>query len=383
LRIPKEFPRPAIQSRDRILWQNRSDSARLPGGDTTVIREMVTSLQALGSKVDFSIEDSPNLSNYRLVHLNNISRTRDTLAHVKNAKLQNRPTVLTSLYEDMDRYLVPATKWDLLYQLLVSKKMHFNLEDRESMLSSFDLPSHPLDNRIAKGMGIGDFTSQLEILKSVDYVLTSGAAESKSITEKFGPVPRMESVHFGFNKKFLDADGSVFSCKYGLKDFVLCVGRLEARKNQWSLIEIFRQLPKINLVLIGFFSIPDFEKEVKAYAPPNVHFFERLPFDELVSAFGAARVHVLPSWYELPGLVSLEAAAAGCQIVSTSWGTAKDYFQERAFYCEPNDPEGIRNAILEAYDSNRNRDLRDFVEEHYGWEKSAIRIQEIYAQVLG
>lgn len=378
------FPRPAstVPAGMRVLWQNRNDSDSLPGGDTTVVKECVANLTALGTRTDVSLEDAPDLAPFAIVHLNNISRTRDTLEQVRNAKRSNRPTVLTPLYEDMDRYLVPSTKMDLLYQRLAATKTPLALDEIGTVLSRFDLPVHPLDNPVAKYLGIGDKARQREILASVDCVLTSGEAESRSITDQFGPIRNMESLHFGFNRSFLDADGDAFSRKHGLKDFVLCVGRPEARKNQWILIEIFRTLPSMQLVLIGSFADPSLEGAIKAYAPPNVVFLGRLPFAELVSAFGAARVHVLPSWYELPGLVSLEAAAAGCRIVSTSWGSARDYFQDRIRYCEPDDPRGIKEAILTAYDSAVPAGLREFVAETYGWDKTARKLRNIYRRLL-
>lgn len=365
----------------RVLWQNRIDSLRLRGGDTTVLDETVKNLRAQGTHADVCYEDAPDLSGYRMVHLNNISRSRDTLEHARNAKRWNRPALLTPLYEDMDRYLVPATKLDLLYQRLAGTGKRLTLEEIRTVLSRFELPEHPLDNPPARYLGIGDREKQEEILATVDCILTSGEEESRSITEKFGPMRHMEPVHFGFNRDFLDADGAAFSAKHGLKDFVLCVGRIEARKNQWTLIEVFRTLPRLKLVLIGSFSNPGIADAVKAYAPPNVVFLERLPFDELVSAFAAARVHALPSWYELPGLVSLEAAAAGCRIVSTSWGSARDYFGERVRYCQPDDPASIREAILHAYDSESRGELRSYVGDTFGWDKTARKLREIYGRV--
>lgn len=378
MRIPRPDERSPAQAEARILWQNRNDSDSLPGGDTTVLKETVRNLQALGGSVDVSLEFEPDLSAYKLVHLNNISRSRDTLEQARNAKRRNRPSFLTPLYEDMDRYLVPATKLDLLYQRLAATGTRLSLDEMKVVLSRFELPQHPLDNPVARYLGIGDKAKQKEILETVDCVLTSGEGESRSIESAFGPIRRMQAVPFGFNRRFLEAEGAAFRAKHGLGEFVLCVGRLESRKNQWTLIEIFRELPHLKLVLIGSFSNPEISAAVKAYAPPNVVFLERLPFDELVSAFAAARVHVLPSWYELPGLVSLEAAAAGCRIVSTSWGTATDYFGDRILYCEPDHPETIREAILRAYDSAPAVGLREFVADSFGWEKTARRLREIY-----
>src|SRR5690606_5235904 len=140
------------------------------------------------------------------------------------AKRQKRPSLLTPLYEDMDRYLTPATKMDLLYQRMAVLKTRLSLDDLANVPSQFELGQHPLDNPIAQSLGIGDIPSQKEILDTVDYVLTSGEEESRLLTERFGDIRRMETARFGFNRKFLNADGAAFSRKYGLKDFVLCVG---------------------------------------------------------------------------------------------------------------------------------------------------------------
>src|SRR5690606_32882033 len=64
-------------------------------------------------------------------------------------------------------------------------------------------------------------------------------------------------------------------------------------------------------------------------------FFPMLDKEMLASCFAAARVHALPSWYELPGLVHLEAAQQGTPCVVTDFGTSRDYLGDDAFYCRP------------------------------------------------
>ena len=49
---------------------------------------------------------------------------------------------------------------------------------------------------------------------------------------------------------------------------------------------------------------------------------------------------------ETPGLSSLEAAAMGKNIVVTTKGDTYDYFEDYAFYCEPDDIESIKNALM-------------------------------------
>ena len=44
-----------------------------------------------------------------------------------------------------------------------------------------------------------------------------------------------------------------------------------------------------------------------------------------------AKLNVLTSWVETPGLVSLEAGYAGCNILVSNKGSVLDYFKNYAF----------------------------------------------------
>ncbi|MBW8889334.1 MAG: glycosyltransferase [Fibrobacteres bacterium] len=365
-----------------IAWRNRADMVAAKGGDGVVIEETMAALKAMGHRADLRLEPTPDLSAYDIVHLNNISRSQDTLEHLRHAKSLGKPTVLTSLYEDMDRYLVPAMKTDLLFRYLTTRGKVVPLEALSQLRGSFELDAHPLSDPFARRLGIGDPERQGEILLGVDLILTSGSQESESIRAKFGKTAPIAEMRYGFNRAYREADGRLFAERHGLRDFVLCVGRLEPRKNQWQLIEIFRSLPRQTLVLVGVFSDPSMEPLIKAYAPTNVRFFPRLPLEELASAYAAARLHVLPSWYELPGLVSLEAAAAGSRVASTDWGTSRDYLGEYAWYLPPDDPVAMRRVILEALDSAPKPGLKDHVLNGFGWDKTAQAAVEAYRRVL-
>ena len=75
----------------------------------------------------------------------------------------------------------------------------------------------------------------------------------------------------------------------------------------------------------------------------------------LRSAYAAARVHALPSWIETCGLVSLEAALAGCNVVVSTAGHELEYFRDLAYYCDPANPASIRRAVVQAIE-NHDRD---------------------------
>jgi tetratricopeptide (TPR) repeat protein len=71
----------------------------------------------------------------------------------------------------------------------------------------------------------------------------------------------------------------------------------------------------------------------------------------LISAFRAARIHMLACWYELPRMASLNAIQFGCRVVVPENATTHEYLGDAAFYCRPNDPRSIRDAVRGAWDS--------------------------------
>jgi glycosyltransferase involved in cell wall biosynthesis len=89
----------------------------------------------------------------------------------------------------------------------------------------------------------------------------------------------------------------------------------------------------------------------------------------------------LPSWYELPGIVNIEAARHGTNIVVTDYGTIRDYVGEDAFYCVPDDAESIERAVVSAYNAPRNAALQRRVQQ-FTWKNSAKRNLEIYTMAL-
>jgi len=98
--------------------------------------------------------------------------------------------------------------------------------------------------------------------------------------------------------------------------------------------------------------------------------------------YKAAKVHVLPSWFETTGLSSLEAGAMGCNIVVTRKGDTEEYFKDMAYYCEPDDVESIRNAVLQAYTNPVNPYLQDYIFSHYTWKDTAEQTLQAYQLIL-
>jgi glycosyltransferase involved in cell wall biosynthesis len=107
-----------------------------------------------------------------------------------------------------------------------------------------------------------------------------------------------------------------------------------------------------------------------------------LDHDQLPELYALAELHILPSWRETPGLASLEAAAAGCRVVSTTIGSAREYFGAEAGYCHPADQRSIREAVAASLQGPRPENLRRRVLDEYNWDAAAAATFSAYQAAL-
>src|SRR6185437_5927453 len=153
---------------------------------------------------------------------------------------------------------------------------------------------------------------------------------------------------------------------------VLCVARIEGKKNQLNLIKALNNT-EFNVILIGK-PAPNhlaYYNECREVAAPNIRFLGFLPLDQLIKHYRQAKVHILPSWNETTGLSSLEAAWYGCNIVITDKGDTEEYFGGDAFYCDPADPESIHSAVQKAAFVAHNDNLKNKIISKYNWQAAA------------
>lgn len=153
---------------------------------------------------------------------------------------------------------------------------------------------------------------------------------------------------------------------------VAYVGRIEPHKNQLGLIRELRGTG-IPLVIAGP-SHPHHTKyaaRCRREADGLVTFHPGGGPEEVRDIYRSALVHVLPSWFETTGLVSLEAAACGCAVVTTNRGYVREYFGDLVAYCDPGTRGSIRSAVEGALAEGPSPDLRRVVVENYTWEQAA------------
>lgn len=182
------------------------------------------------------------------------------------------------------------------------------------------------------------------------------------------------------------ADPGLFAAETGVSDYVLCVGRIERRKNQAMLAFALRELD-LPLVLVGRAPDPEYAELVRNIGGSSVVFAGHLPANSrmLASAYAGARVFCLPSWVEGASLAALEADASGCPLVLSNRASEREYFRENARYVDPLNPDSIREAVLAAFAEGREvrragQDARPLMEE--GWPMHARETLAAYRSAM-
>jgi glycosyltransferase involved in cell wall biosynthesis len=220
------------------------------------------------------------------------------------------------------------------------------------------------------------------LLESADLILPNTLEEERLVRNFFMlKHNRFKIIPNGVDSSFKLGDPELFVRKYGIQDFVLFVGRIEPRKNVLSLIKAFKRANiKTKLVIIGKLVDKRYFNSCLKYANNDVMFLPSLPHNSemLKAAYKAAKVVVLPSLYETPGLVALEAGLAGANIAVTKVGGTEEYFGKHAWYINPDDEKSLLDSIFKAYLAPKSVQLSKHIEENFTWCNVGKQLEKIY-----
>lgn len=367
-----------------ILLQSRIDLLKKIGGDTNLILDLSHKLEkeGLSVKINYFQYHNNNFSAFDLIHFFGIMRIHELYPIFLKAKKLKKPIIVTPIYEDLsylDKY--GRVGIEKLFGNFLSNNLKELLKGfARSFKDKAQFKSAVLQLKTPY------LKQQKELLEYADIVVASCGSEKKKILEDFKvSEKKIKVIPYCINTKETMGNCKLFKQKYKLSDFILCVGRIEPKKNQLNLLKALCDV-KIPIVFIGSLSsyhksyVNKFLKLIKKF--PNVKYLNYLDRNMLLSAYAAAKVHVLPSWFEAPGLVSMEAAINGCSIVTTNQGYAKDYFGNFAWYCDSRDTDSIGQAVLNAYNAPINKKLKDKIITQYTYDKITPQIIKIYKKLL-
>lgn len=160
---------------------------------------------------------------------------------------------------------------------------------------------------------------------------------------------------------------------------VLHISRLAAaNKNVRRLIEasIKYQFPlKLGGILNGESEKAWLQNLIDGHS--NIEYIGLLSEDELIKWYAKAKVFALPSLVEGVGMVALEAAAQGAEIVLTNNGAPKDYYNGRAYLVNPKSVDDIGRKCVEALNNgNKQPELLHYMKKNYSLEVCSYKLIE-------
>lgn len=367
----------------------RPDLFSNPGGDTTQVRETAAALRRLDVSASILLADAArrasNIEMIRtadIVHCFNLLLAFQYEHLIDEARAAGTPVFLSPVFWEMEGFERHPGTIPLWKKLLGRTASCLPLDARGRAFFTQHLKSTTY-NRWYRDYLAG-------VLAKVDYLLPNSRSEYLMLRNRFQVAAPWRVVVNGC--RFADSDDEPHGGTCGglrpdeLGAFVLCVGRIERRKNQLALIRAMEGRDEA-LVLIGAVNLAEQDywdacrREAERTDVRLVH-AGTCAWNALGAWYRAARVHAQPSWFETPGLSSLEAAAAGCRIICTDMGSAPEYFGAHALYCSPHSVPSIRTALDEALAAPApDGATRRFVRDNFSWQHAAEQTWAAYAHL--
>lgn len=353
----------------------RSTLHSTPGGDTTQILMTAKYLRKAGIDVDIVLAEDSSIvyQHYDIIHFFNIIRPDDILGHVNH----NVPFVISTIFVDFSEYDKKQRSGaaGVLFKLMSSWQIEYL-----KSIARFVVKGDKIKSKYYLLNGQ---------LKSVKKAAAMASVLLPNSNSEYQRLSKEINGDFSYSVVTNAVDQELFVSSItpdeNFRNHILCVGRLEGRKNQLNLIRAIAGTD-MKLTIIGS-AAPNqagYYKECRTAAQnfSNIQFIEGIAHENLVAIYSAAKVHVLPSWFETTGLSSLEAGAMDCNLVISNKGDTKEYFGDMAFYCQPDDVDSIRAAVVKAFNEPVDPRLKTHILQHYTWAKAAAQTLDAYHSVL-
>lgn len=348
-----------VTSRPRVALAGPLAACSTPGGGEVQLRSLAAWLPSTGIDARLWRPWEDHWDRIDVLHL--VGSSPEFVPLVKAARRAKKPVVLSPVawFRARDLWREP---WSISHRLWALGKF----------TARAAYPALPSWRR--------------ELYHGVDLLLPNSHAEAAQLARFFSvPAAKVRVTPNGVDDRFAAADASHFTSATGWTDFVLCVGRIEPRKNQLSLLRALRGTG-LPVVLIGEV-VPGHEAYLQACrraGGDRALFLGNVAHDDplLASAYAACRCMALVSWYETPGLAALEAALSGAPLVLTADGACQEYFSDFARYVAPFHLPRIRRAVLDAVATERSPRLAAHVMSRFTASAVAQATKEAYETLL-
>lgn len=374
-----------------ILMQNRYDALTNKGGDSYQMLHTKKYIEDAGARVDVSAELSPDLAGYDIVHLFNVTRVHETYLQFMNAKKQGKKIVLSPIYHsaaDIKNY--ESKNLEGLHAFSVR---FLGAADRIQLLKTlYYVYRYPKAWRSWAVQAFIGYTRQQEtVLSGADYLIPNSRMEMDTIVKEIsGHISTRYKIIYNGIDDTVSADSPEITAwlkSKGINTFVICAGRIEPRKNTLKIAQAMlgTEVPvvfagRINRMHGDYASA--FLKTIEG--SKNLFYLQEVDQQQLATLYKRAKACVLASWFETTGLAGLEAGYQGCNVVITDKGYTREYYGDRAWYCDPESTESIKGSVIQSYGAERDaKQLPKWIQEKgFFWKTAAARTMECYEELL-
>jgi glycosyltransferase involved in cell wall biosynthesis len=364
----------------KILFCVRHNFHDSPGGAQIQILKTKAYLEKKGVVCDLTTTPyGVDFNEYDIVHLTDLTWVYDLLLYLKKLKGFKGKKVLSTIYWPFDDY---ASNGAPLLQKIIFKIFGINGFEYAKAIAKFIMQKESV---YLQGLKKSYIQNQINIVNEVNWLLPNSKMEMEALNNRLG----LELENFTVVNNAIDTsvfDKILDTNKIEKKnDLITFVARIDPRKNQLTFLEAMQETSyRIRFIGNAAPNCKKYYQKLKQVAAKrgNVEFIYHITQEEVFKHMMEAKVNVLTSWIETPGLVSLEAGYAGCNIVVSDKGSVRDYFKDYAFYCLPDDVNSIRIQTIRAMESGYDESFRALIKKDFDWSKTAEQTYKGYQNVL-
>jgi len=238
-------------------------------------------------------------------------------------------------------------------------------------------------------------------VRQAQVILTDSQAIADEAQSCFGlPSERFVVAPLGVAERFHPRDAHTIdpvlkAHAVTAREYFLCVGTLEPRKNLRLALRAHALLPeavrqRFPLLIVGMagWQREQFSAELRqALASGHVCLLGYLPDEHLAQLLAGARALIFPSLYEGFGLPVLEAMASGTPVLLTRASAMPEVAGDAGNYIEPDNADGLRDALIRLLDDQVHwqacREAGLQRARLFSWQRCAQATAGAYRQAMG
>jgi glycosyltransferase involved in cell wall biosynthesis len=223
-----------------------------------------------------------------------------------------------------------------------------------------------------------------EAASAADLIIAVSAFTASQVERYLNmPTDRIRVIHHGVLPRPIPGDTP-------REKIILCVGALQKRKNQTTLVRAFRAAPPDwTLVLAGsegYESQSVFREVANSPAHNRIHVTGYISDAEIARWYAKASIFAFPSLDEGFGMPALEAMAAGIPVIAGNRSSLPEICGHAALLIDPASDEELAHAIrLLAADDNLRTKMIAAGKAHaarFRWENAVEKTIAVYKELL-